>query len=171
MLAKRGVGYRVNAKSHTNAARAEQPEEELQLSPSEAAAHNAAMRLSGAGRGEVAAKTQRALASITLGFEMIVVVLIGLAIFGLSLLEPRELGLWIAGGLALACVLALGFMRIGKVGIWLGWVVHALMLATAFILPASLVVSLLFTALWVYCMIKGAQIDRQRLQHYASLAN
>ena len=92
MLAKRGVGYRVNAKSHTNAARAEQPEEELQLSPSEAAAHNAAMRLSGAGRGEVAAKTQRALASITLGFEMIVVVLIGLAIFGLSLLENIGLG-------------------------------------------------------------------------------
>lgn len=146
-------------------------EDELKLSPSETVAHNAVMRLSGAARGEVAAKTQRALASITLGFEMIVVVLIGLAIFGLSLLEPRELGLWIAGGLAVACLLALGLMRVGKVGIWLGWLVHALMLATAFILPMSLVVSLLFTALWVYCMIKGAQIDRQRREHYASFAS
>ena len=99
-------------------------EDELQLSPSEAAAHNAAMRLSGAGHGEVEAKTQRALASITIGFELIVVVLIGLAIFGLSLLEPRELGLWIAGGLAVACVLTLAFMRVGKVGIWMGWGVH-----------------------------------------------
>ncbi len=144
-------------------------EDELRLSPSETVAHNAAMRLSGAGRGEVAAKTQRALASITLGFELIVVVLIGLAIFGLSLLEPRELGLWIAGGLALACLLALGFMRVGRVGILLGWVVHALMLATAFVLPMSLVVSVLFTALWIYCMVKGAQIDRQRLAYYASL--
>lgn len=141
-------------------------EDELQLSPSEAAAHNAAMRLSGAGRGDVAAKTQRALASITIGFELIVVVLIGLAIFGLSLLEPRELGLWISGGLALVCLLSLGFMRVGKIGIWLGWGVHVLMLSTAFILPASLVVSLLFTALWVYCMVKGAQIDRQRLAYY-----
>ena len=144
-------------------------EDELQLSPSEAAAHNAAMRLSGAGRGEVEAKTQRALASITIGFELIVVVLIGLAIFGLSLLDPRELGLWIAGGLAVACVLTLGFMRVGKVGIWMGWGVHLLMLATAFILPASLVVSLLFTALWVYCMVKGTQIDRQRQAYYATL--
>ncbi|MDI6024414.1 DUF4233 domain-containing protein [Leucobacter sp. UT-8R-CII-1-4] len=144
-----------------------QNDEELQLSPSETAAHNAAMRLAGAGKGEVAAKTQRALASITLGFELIVVVLIGLAIFGLSLLEPRELGLWIAGGMALACVLGLGFMRVGKVGIWIGWGVHVLMLATAFILPMSLVVSLLFTALWVYCMIKGAQIDRGRAAYYA----
>lgn len=145
-------------------------DDELRLSPSEAAAHNAAMRIAGAGRPEVEAKTQRALASITLGFELIVVVLIGLAIFGLSLLEPRELGLWIAGGLAFACVLALALMRMGKVGIWLGWAVHALMLATAFILPLSLVVSLLFTALWVYCMVKGAQIDRQRVAYYASFA-
>lgn len=133
-------------------------------------AHNAALRISGAGQGSEQAKTQRALASITLGFELIVVVLIGLAIFGLSLLEPRELGLWIAGGLALVCVLALGFMRTGKVGIWLGWGEHALMLATAFILPASLVVSVLFSALWVYCMVKGAQIDRQRQAYYAQLS-
>ena len=126
------------------------------------------MRLSGAGRGEVAAKTQRALASITLGFEMIVVVLIGLAIFGLSLLEPRELGLWIAGGLALACVLALGFMRIGKVGIWLGWIVHALMLLTGFVLPIAVLVGLLFTALWVYCMVKGSRIDRDRIAWMAA---
>jgi hypothetical protein len=49
--------------------------------------------------------------------------------------------------------------------------VHALMLATAFILPASLVVSLLFTGLWVYCMVKGAQIDRGRREHFASFTN
>ena len=166
------MGHRVSGDSNVNSPRTEFSEaEELQLSPSETVAHNAAMRLAGAGRGEVEAKTQRALASITLGFELIVVVLIDLAIFGLSLLEPRELGLWIAGGLAAACVLALGFMRIGRVGIWLGWVVHALMLATAFILPASLVVSLLFTALWVYCMVKGAQIDRGRQQHFSSFAS
>lgn len=137
-------------------------EPELVLSPSEAAAHNAAMRVAGAARGDGEAKTQRALASITLGFELIVVVLIGLSIFGLGLLEPRELGLWIAGGLVFACVLALGLMRFGRVGIWLGWLVHALMLATAFILPMALLVGLLFTALWVFCMIKGAQIDRDR---------
>lgn len=137
-------------------------DEELQLSPSEAAAHNAAMRLAGAGAGNPGAKTERALASVTLGFELIVVVLIGLAIYGLGLLEPRVLGLWIAGGLALLCVLALGFMRTGRVGIALGWAVHALMLATAIVLPMALVPGLLFTALWVYCLVKGRQIDRDR---------
>lgn len=138
---------------------AEEPE--FELSPSESAAHNAAMRIAGA-TGGVEAKTQRALASITLGFELIIVVLIGLAIFGLALLEPRELGLLIGGGLALGCVVALALMRVGNVGIAIGWVVHALMLATAFILPAAIVVALLFTALWVFCLLKGRQIDRER---------
>jgi len=140
-------------------------DEELQLSPSETIAHNAAMRVAGAGGGEL--KTQRALASITLGFELIVVVLIGLAIFGLGLLEPRWLGLVIAGGLALACLIALGLMRFGRFGIWLGWAVHALMLATAFIMPTALIVGVLFTALWVFCMVKGGQIDRQRAEYLA----
>lgn len=150
-----------------NGARRDADESELRLSPSETVAHNAAMRVAGASRGEIEARTQRALASITLGFELIVVVLIGLAIFGLGLLEPRELGLWIAGGLALACILALSLMRFGRTGIWLGWLVHALMLSTAFILPMALVVGLLFTGLWVFCMIKGAQIDRDRAAYLA----
>lgn len=146
------------------------PQAELRLSPSETAAHNAAMRVAGAAHGEVEAKTQRALASITLGFELVIVVLIGLAIFGLSLLEPRELGLWIGGGLAVACVLSLAVMRFGRAGIILGWLVHVLMLATAFILPASLFVSILFTGFWVFCMVKGTQIDRERAAHLRGLA-
>ena len=144
---------------------------ELEFSPSEAMAHNAAMRVAGAADPRVQAKTQRALASITLGFELIVVVLIGLAIFGLGLLEPRELGIWIAGGLAATCLLGLALMRFGRVGIVIGWIVHVLMFATAIIIPTALIVAILFTALWIYCMIKGAQIDRGRAAHYASLAN
>lgn len=142
-------------------------EDDFELSPSETVAHNAAMRVAGAKAGDP--KTQRALASITLGFELIVVVLIGLAIFGQSLLEPRELGLWISGALALVCVLALSLMRFGRVGILLGWLVHLLMLATAFIMPMSLAVSLPFIALWVFCLVKGAQIDRARATYLASL--
>lgn len=146
-------------------------EPELQLSPSETVAHNAAMRVSGAAKGDPQAKTERALASITLGFELIIVVLIGLAIFGLSLLEPRELGLWLAGGLALGCVLALALMRFGRIGIALGWVVHAALLATAFLLPAAGFVAVLFTALWVFCLFKGRQIDRDRAAYMQAQAS
>lgn len=135
-------------------------DDELQLSPSETMAHNSAMRISGSARG--AHSTQRALASIVLGFELIIVVLIGLSLFGLGTLEPRELGLYIGGGLAVVIIVGLACMRNGRVGIVIGWIVHGLMLATAILLPMALIVGLLFTALWIYCMVKGAQIDRDR---------
>lgn len=135
-------------------------DDELRLSPSEARAHNAAMRISGARtRGQ---STQRALASIVLGFELIIVVLMGLSIFGLGAVEPRELGLYLGGGLAAVIVVGLALMRVGRAGIVIGWILHILMLLVAILLPLSLIVSLLFTALWIYCMVKGAQIDRDR---------
>jgi len=141
---------------------------ELRLSPSETLAHNTAMRVSGSTRDGSAAKTQRALASIVLGFELIVVFLIGMTIYGLGLLEPRELGIWGGLGLCAVIIVALGTMRFGKVGIVLGWAVHALMLLSAIVLPMSLIVGIIFTALWVYCMIKGARIDRDRAAWIAS---
>lgn len=141
-------------------------DEELRLSPSETMAHNSAMRISGA-RGE-APSTQRALASIVLGFELIIVVLIGLSIFGLSAVDPRELGLYGAGAFALLIIVALAIMRRGRIGIVLGWIVHAMLLASGLILPAAFFVGLLFTALWVFCMIRGSQIDRERAARIAS---
>lgn len=140
----------------------EQPsdDEELRLSPSETMAHNSAMRVAGSQPDRQ--KTQKALASIVLGFELFVVVLMGFTLFGLSVFEPRELGLYAGGALALVCIMGLALMRARHVGIVIGWIAHALMLSVAILLPMSLIVSLLFTALWVYCMIKGAQIDRDR---------
>lgn len=135
-------------------------DEELKLSPSETMAHNSAMRIAGARRG--AQSTQKALASIVLGFELIIVVLIGLTLFGLGTLEPRELGLYLGGALALVIIIGLAFMRRGRIGIIIGWIVHALMLLTAILLPVSLIVGALFTALWIYCMVRGARIDRDR---------
>ncbi len=138
----------------------ETPEEELKMSPSETAAQGSAMRISGSRGGPPS--TQKALASIVLGFELIIVVLIGLTLFGLSALEPRELGLYLGGGLAVVNIAGLACMRIGRGGIIIGWIAHALMLATGIVLPMAVLVGVLFTALWVYCMVKGARMDRER---------
>ncbi|MBO1902625.1 DUF4233 domain-containing protein [Leucobacter weissii] len=141
-------------------------EPELKLSPSEGFAHDAAMRISGASHPDAGSagpgRTQRALASIVLGFELIVVFLMGMTIFGLSLLDPAELGIW--GGLALCGVIlvALATMRLGRTGIVIGWAVHGLMLLSAVILPMSLIIGIAFTATWIYCMVKGSRIDRER---------
>lgn len=143
---------------------AEEPE--LVLSPSETAAHDSAMRIAGARRGPTS--TQKALASIVLGFELFIVALFGLTIFGMAVLEPREMGLFVGGGLALVILVGLVGMRRGRFGILVGWIVHVLMLLTAILLPMSLIVSVLFTALWVYCMVRGARIDRDRAAWLAS---
>lgn len=132
---------------------------DLQLSPSETFAHNSAMRVSGR---DQQAKTRRALASIVLGFQLFVVFLIGLTIFGLRLLEPAALGLVGAAVLCLVIVVALALMRVGRVGIVLGWAVQVATLLVGIVLPMSLIVSVIFAALWIYCQVRGAQIDRDR---------
>ncbi|MBP1325269.1 membrane-bound ClpP family serine protease [Leucobacter exalbidus] len=134
--------------------------EDFELSPSENAAHDTALRISGT--KDLTMRTQKALASIVLGFELIIVVLIGLTLFGLGTLEPRYLGLIIGGALALVTIAGLGFMRVGRVGINIGWVLHVLMIATGFLVPAAFFVGAIFTALWIYCMIKGSRMDRDR---------
>ncbi|WP_353055547.1 DUF4233 domain-containing protein [Leucobacter sp. CX87] len=133
--------------------------EELVLSPSEAMGAGAAMHLAG-GRG-ARRSTQRALGSIVLGFELFVVFLAGMTVFGLGVIEPRELGIWGGLGLCAVILVALGTMRLGKVGLTLGWVVHGLMFLAGFVLPPSLIIVVIFTALWVYCMVVGARLDRQ----------
>lgn len=107
--------------------------------------------------------TKRSLAAVVLGFELVVVFLGGLTIFGLSAVTPRELGIAIGAGLALLILVALALLRT-RFGIPVGWAVQVGMLATAIILPGLIVAGLLFTALWVYCMVVGTRMDRERAQ-------
>lgn len=141
-------------------------EPEFKMSPSEERAHNGAMRI--AGTKDPSSQTQKALASITLGFELIIVVLIGLSMYGLGVLDPRWLGLAIGGVLAVVALAGLALMRKGRVGINIGWALHVLMLASGFLVPAAFFVGLVFTALWVFCMVKGAKIDRDRMAWMAA---
>lgn len=105
--------------------------------------------------------TRSSLAAIVLGFESVIVVLIGLTLFGLNVFEPREIGL--IGGAALAVLALLGAaLARTPIGLGLGWVVQGLILATAILLPALLIPGGLFAALWVYCFIVGGRIDRER---------
>jgi membrane protein YdbS with pleckstrin-like domain len=101
---------------------------------------------------------RRSLASIVLGFELIVVFLATLVIFGLS-----DLPAWVTlGGGALLCLImvaTLGLLRYN----WayaIGWAIQVIIVATGFLNPAMFVVGALFAGMWVYCMINGSKIDR-----------
>jgi hypothetical protein len=67
----------------------------------------------------------------------------------------------VLGAVALLCVLAAGALRT-RAGILLGWVCQVLTLATAVLLPAMVVVALLFGFLWWWSLRAGARIDAVR---------
>ncbi|TFC27218.1 DUF4233 domain-containing protein [Cryobacterium sp. TMT2-18-3] len=102
---------------------------------------------------------KRTLATILLGFEIIVVALAALVIFGLQALPP-----WLALGggavLGLAMVAVLALLRYEWAYV-VGWILQLIMVAAGFLNPAMFFVGGMFAAMWAYCMIAGSRIDNQ----------
>ncbi|WP_256999575.1 DUF4233 domain-containing protein [Microbacterium sp. SZ1] len=104
------------------------------------------------------------LAPIVLGFESIVVFLAGLTIFGLKTLPPGIPQWWgIVGGgvVGLAC-LAVAGMVTKPWAITAGWVIQAVIALSAILVPAILLVVLIFGGMWAYATIGGARLDARR---------
>lgn len=137
--------------------------EEFPLSPSERMGIDIAQNLSG-GKKRAALSTRATLAAIVLGFEIVIIFLASLTFFGLRVFQPAEVGLLIGGVLILATIIALAFLR-RPVGILLGWLVQCLLAASAFFLPAMLIVALFFGGCYSFAIIKGGQIDRARKEY------
>lgn len=102
---------------------------------------------------------RRSLASIVLGFESVIVLLGALVLFGLRRLDPAVA---LGGGAALFVVMlaTIGLLRF-RWAYLLGWLVQAVVLAAGLLEPAFFVVGALFAALWAYCMVTGARLDRR----------
>ncbi|WP_258131063.1 DUF4233 domain-containing protein [Microbacterium sp. MYb66] len=104
------------------------------------------------------------LAPVVLGFEAIVVFLVGLTIFGLRQL-PAGIEQWwgiVAGAvLALACI-AIAGMITKPWAITAGWVIQAIVALSAFFVPSILLVVLIFGGMWAYATIGGARLDARR---------
>ena len=104
------------------------------------------------------------LAPIVLGFEAIVVFLVGLTIFGLRQL-PEGVEQWwgIVGGavLALACIAVAGMIT-KPWALTAGWVIQVIVALSAILVPAILLVVLIFGGMWAYATIGGARLDARR---------
>lgn len=122
--------------------------------------------MSGAGRAESRPRRQRStsesLLSIVLGLEAALMFFVILTAFGLKAVPPVTA---FAGGGALlvALVLTAGLLRF-RWGAWLGWALQAVLIATGILLPVMYFIAAGFVAIWVYCFIKGRQIDAARSQ-------
>lgn len=116
----------------------------------------------------VSARPQRTLAqklgAIVLGFEAIIVILVGLTVFGLRALPDGIAPWWaIVGGAVVAMAMIATAGMITRPGaIAAGWALQAVVAAAAFFVPAVLLVVLVFGGMWAYATIMGARLDRNR---------
>jgi hypothetical protein len=114
-------------------------------------------------RGRRPRGAAESLGAIVLGFESVVVFLGGLVVYGLKAL-PAGLEPWwgiVAGAtLAVLMIVTAGLLR-HRWAIALGWLWQLVLAAGAILLPALLIVALIFGAMWGYATIKGAALDRR----------
>jgi hypothetical protein len=106
------------------------------------------------------ASVRRSLGSIVLGFESVVMFLAALVAFGLKALPALPA---LGGGavLCLALLAGAGLLRY-RWGYAFGWVLQAAVIASALLVPVMWIVGVLFVGLWIYCMVVGARIDREK---------
>jgi len=106
--------------------------------------------------------TTESLLSIVLGLEAVLMFFVTLTAFGLKAVPPVTA--FVGGGVLLVLlVLTAGLLRF-RWGVWLGWVLQAVLIATGILLPIMFLIGAGFVGIWIYCFIKGRDIDRQRSQ-------
>jgi hypothetical protein len=109
---------------------------------------------------------RESLLSVTLVLEAIMFFFPMLVVFGKHTLPA---GWAFGGGIAAMIVLALASRLTGtRAGVGFGWLLQAAILATGFIEPFMFVVGLVFLALWIFCFVKGGQLDRQNAARRAA---
>lgn len=107
--------------------------------------------------------------SIVLGFEFIVVILGGLAGFGLRVVHPAYVALIFGVALALLLVVTIPLLRFSW-GVWVGWFVELLVIVSGVWVHMMIAVGVIFVAIWAYAITAGARAERQRQAHFASTA-
>lgn len=107
------------------------------------------------------------LLSIVLGLEAVLVFFIALTVYGLHALPPVEA---FVGGAVLAIVLGLA-TRIVRYpwGVWVGWALQVVLLATGLLLPALYIAAAFFIAMWIFCFVRARQIDGANASRSESL--
>lgn len=107
---------------------------------------------------------QASLGLVVLGFELIVVGLAALTIFGLGALPP----VLALGGGAAVCLLMLatiGLMMKYKWAFILGWAVQAIIVISGFAVTMLFLIGAVFAGIWAYAMTTGAKLDSQKKEN------
>jgi len=105
------------------------------------------------------------LLAIALGLEACLVFFVTLTVYGLRVLEP--LPTFIGGGVLLIALIVVGRLVRHPWGIALGWALQVVLIATGFLVPLMFVIGAGFAGIWIFCFLKGRQLDRAKAQFIA----
>lgn len=109
----------------------------------------------------VGERMTRRLAAIVIGSQSVAVGLGGLVAWSLSGTAggSRHTAYLVVGCvLMVLCVVAAGTLR-RPWGVTLGWLIEAATIASVVVLPAMLVVGLVFGAMWIVALVQGPKLD------------
>ncbi len=116
--------------------------------------------------------TKRALASILMAFESLVVFFATLVAFGTKALGPTNdnaATVW-AVGLTLAVVFIVTPALLGKPGSYaFGWLLQIAVVFIGVWVPLMYVVGGIFLCLWIWAMVAGGTIDKARAAYERTL--
>ena len=112
------------------------------------------------GRPRRARSVTEMLLSIVLVLEAILIFFVTLTVFGLKVLDP--VAAFSSGAILVVLLMVAALLLRYPWGIWIGWALQLVLVLSGILLPALYFVAAIFIAMWVYCFIKGRQIDRGR---------
>ena len=101
------------------------------------------------------------LGAVVLGFESVIVFLAGLVMFGLGALPEGIPDWWaiVAGAVVAALMVAATAVLDHTWGIWLGWLLQAVVAAGALLVPPIWFVVLVFGGMWAYAVNMGPRLE------------
>lgn len=106
--------------------------------------------------------------SAVLTIEVPVVLFACLVAFGLRDPGTSVGPIWaVGGGVALLCLVAAALVR-RPAGLWLGWAVQALLIASGLVVPMMFVVGAVFAVIWAVGIRLGGRIDAERAERAAA---
>lgn len=109
----------------------------------------------------VPGKMTRRFAAVVIAGQAFVVFFGALVARGLALAgDTAHAGTWLLAGsaLALLCLLDAGLLR-NPWGVTLGWLLQLATLLAGLVVPAMVIVGILFTVLWVVAFVQGRAMD------------
>ncbi len=97
------------------------------------------------------------LLSIVLGLEAALLFFVTITVFGLRIL-PAGIAFGAGAGLFVVFIVAAWAMRY-RWGVWFGWLLQAVLIATGFLTPLMFVIGAGFAAMWIFCFITARRLD------------